>query len=248
VGAAFSKTGWSKETVAEYAAGCDTWKPFGEKEIFSGWAAIGTYTSFQSQYLTYAKAGSKTISRDYWVDMNGQEVPAPKPGEIIQGITRQHKEKTYNGEELFGVLLHKVADCSVPLNHSPANEWCSSDGIGKLDEAAFEALATWDPVPNNSCQKYSIVYPPQEPYSISIYWNLYCQAFEDDMKVNAQNMCAHIAESWWVGSTSGWISEPCFEASVRLANVVLVEYIINSKEYLQSTEVTGISNSFLKID
>jgi hypothetical protein len=233
---AFQKTGWNLERVISYADNCDGDPvgvfvgdfPYSEKEVFPGWGSIGDFTKFQNDFLSYAIAGRKQVAPGRWVDLNGQQV-YPSASDLKDPVWRSRnkwKEPTYyEGEKLFGIFLHKIADCSVPTTHSPAGEFCNKSPI---DEASFEAMAIGDnPLQEATQERYPIIGSGNE----AIDWNNYCALFKNDMRVYAQEFCNHIVDTWYAGTTSSWISYRCFRADYKLANLVVLKYIISSKEY-----------------
>jgi hypothetical protein len=231
IGVKFAKTGWNKENVLKYARECDVrigiWSPYSEKEIFPMWSSIRNFTRFTNDYLKYAAAGSKTITETYYVDASGRKVDPNTYTGITYKKTVPH---TYDGEMLFGVLLHHIADCAVPMNHAPARDVCTANFA---DECAFEACAALDPVPQNYVGVYRVTFLPGQTKDYATYWNNFCQIFYDRMTDHATRMCTHIWSTPYQFTSSSWISDPCFKEALTLANLVVDKYISSSKEYLR---------------
>jgi hypothetical protein len=243
----------SLKNVALSAGACDAWEP-GEKDVFNGFYAMNTWEEFEQEFLTVARDGWWPFPNQpsgYWRDSRSDRKYDPQPTgprhtwPLEQQLFAEwyQPKQGYNGEQLLGIFLHKIADAAVPSGHSPAGKVCDD----QICEAAFEAMATQAalygvPEPtrpkNVGCPMYDVAITSfTEPDPTE--WEEYCGKFEEKMQGFAATFCAD--HSYCGATPNAWrrsMAEACYLQACRLANLLVPVYLLNTKEFRDAQPTT----------
>jgi hypothetical protein len=236
--------GFDKGKVIEY---CKFGDLRGAHDFYNngGWETIRNFNSFKQIYLMEAMAGS--VDRLY-----PEEVKNPvfnlnlgfyNP-RMIDGTIRYTLDK----EQMLGLFLHNLTDCSVPSCHSPAGYvFCN-----KISELTFETDAQDDRIPeftniatytlNNEDKAIIQMYSHLTDSSFNKFWSIYCDKFESEIVQYATDLKNHVEGNGYPFTTSAWLSEKCFTSEFKMALVALYSYIEHSKNYVSATSKKPLYN------
>ena len=250
-----------RETIVEFCRNGDT---RGAHDFYrdGGWGGIKTWSSFTDAYLLDARIGTVRKSEpsqykyleitynfsDYsklvCTSGSGSTQTITVGGSTLTGRTPTQPQTCnqelywFSAEEMFGLFLHNLTDCSVPAGHTPARQILDNT----LTETSFEAEAANDPIPAFS-EASPYVFPPQEirtffPTGVdqvteeqfAAFWAAYCGRFEQEVLACAARLKAHVEGSSSL-SQSEWLSGDCFKACLKLSVLATYMYLENTKAY-----------------
>jgi hypothetical protein len=250
----------NKDKILAYCQNGDFWAAH---DLYQngGWGTIESWQSFKTVYLNDAQIGNvrknapttwKYIPSAYSLDRYYKNVSTVTPGATYTTVNAAGQvitvtdpptiiytvEKYWvDAEQMFGLFLHNLTDCAVPVGHSPARELPHINGDAEL---SFELDAENDPITDIADIKYysftktetALMLPNLNQITesqIGIFWSSFCSKFETEMLSYAQQLKDHIA--WYQVTESEWLSGVCFYSLLRFSELVTYKYLQYTKAY-----------------
>lgn len=244
-----------------------------------GWYdAFNSWQNFKSQYLNDAQIGN--VRKDmpsewknppeaydlseYWKNVEtvipgATHVTTNNRGQVVTiqdpSIRTYTWEKYWiDQEQMFGLFLHNLTDCAVPVNHNPAASVFQSGKLTiagiefdeKPTEDSFEATAY-----NNDIPSYpEITFITEDELSILLpngnnttdaefnaFWaNSLSSIFEKEIQSCAEALKQHVGGQGSTElTTSEWLTPRCFKALLKFAVPVVYKYVEYTNAYISHT-------------
>lgn len=281
--AMLNNSGLNIEKIIKY---CEYGDKYGAHDLYQngGWyGGLKSWSSFKSVYLNDAKIGIvrkempskwKYPPEQYDLSVYYKNVETVTPGAthittdaygrkitITDPAVHTWSVEKYwaDSEQMFGLFLHNLTDCAVPVNHSPAGTVFTTPYKISATENSFETTAANNDIPSYSNihffnkSELSTLLPNGDNTTVAefeIFWNNnLTNIFESKILDCAKRLKEHVDNNWYNSTTSAWLTPDCFKALLTFSVPVVCKYIENTNAYIsRSGKQPGNTIPALDID
>lgn len=254
--------GLNKDRILQYCADGDKYAAHDLYQNGDWYGGFKSWSSYKSEFLDDAKIGTvrkdmpskwKYIPEVYDLSVYYKNVETVTPGAthtttdlygrtitITDPAVRTLSIEKYwiDSEQMFGLFLHNLTDCAVPVGHNPARTVFPGSGN---TEKSFEATAANNNIPSLSeinlytTNEISAKYPNNGQLSdtqFETFWTEMATKFENEIINSAKELKTHVDNNWYYSTTSAWLTPACFKALLEFSVPVVCKYVEYTNAYI----------------